>query len=429
MDPDHQFPPNFIWGAATSSHQVEGNNIHNDWWDWEQRGLIREPSGRACDHWNLFREDFKLAKSLGHNAHRFSIEWSRIEPEEGRFNEEALAHYRTVIETLRRECLEPIVTLHHFTLPLWLAKKGGWLSKESPGFFVRYAKKVVESIGENVTYWVTINEPEVYVFKSYWMGEWPPGQKSYDHTYFVITHLLKAHVLAYAAIHELSRVLGRKAPMIGIAKHMSIFTPCNVKSWKDRMATWLRDLAFNHLFIRALIQGRIFYPGLFKIKLPHMNALDFIGLNYYTRGFISYKKGLVVPDIFGDACETGHHHASHVRYNTMKWEIYPEGLYLLVKDLSKYRLPILITENGICAEDDSERARFIREHLAALLKAMNEGAPVIGYLYWSLLDNFEWAEGFGPRFGLIEVDYNTQKRTIRNSARGYSQICKSGKLV
>ncbi len=428
MNPQFRFPQNFLWGSATSSHQVEGNNIHNDWWDWEQKGLIREPSGKACDHWNLFREDFKLARSLHHNAHRFSIEWSRVEPEENFFDEQALTHYKTVIDTLRAENLEPIITLHHFTLPLWLAKQGGWFSPKAPSFFARYAKKVVETIGDRVTYWMTINEPEIYVFKSFWMGEWPPGEKSYDKTYLVISHLLKGHVLAYAAIHQISATLGRARPMVGIAKHMSIFMPCNPKSWKDRMATFFRDMAFNHLFIKALIQGRVFYPGLFKIRLPHMNTLDFIGINYYTRDYISHKQGFAVPNIFGDSCGESHH-PDRKKFNSLKWEVYPEGIYRLVKDLWKYRLPILVSENGICTDHDSERIEFIREHLKALSTAMIEGVNVIGYLYWSLLDNFEWAEGFKPRFGLIEVDYASQKRTIRPSARDYAEIIQSGKLL
>ena len=422
-----QFPGNFLWGSATSSHQVEGDNIHNDWWDWESRGLVKEPSGKACDHWNLFREDFKIAKSLNHNAHRFSVEWSRIEPKEGVFDEAALLHYKTVIETLRSQRIEPIVTLHHFTLPLWLAQQGGWFSSKTPELFARYAKKVVESIGENVTYWMTINEPEVYVFKSYWMGEWPPGEKSYDKTYSVISHLLKAHVLTYVAIYESCRRLGRSEPKVGIAKHMSIFMPCNPSSWKDRMVTWIRDAAFNHLFIKALIRGKIFYPGLFHIRLPHMNTLDFIGLNYYTRDYISHKQGFKVPNIFGDSCQI-HHHPDRQTFNSLNWETYPEGIYTLVKDLWRYRLPILVSENGICTNDDIQRREFIRGHLLALSKALHEGVNVIGYLYWSLLDNFEWAEGFGPRFGLVEVDYATQKRTIRPSAQFFSEICKSGKV-
>ncbi|MBI4372267.1 MAG: glycoside hydrolase family 1 protein, partial [Candidatus Omnitrophica bacterium] len=174
MENNFTFPKYFLWGAATSSHQVEGNNMNNDWSEWEQNGKVKERSGKACDHWNRFREDFELAKSLHHNAHRFSLEWSRIEPEEGTFSDEALSHYRDVIQALKSNGLEPIITLHHFTLPLWLAQKGGWLAKETPEIFARYVQNAVETIGDGVQYWLTLNEPVAYVFKSYLAGEWPP---------------------------------------------------------------------------------------------------------------------------------------------------------------------------------------------------------------------------------------------------------------
>lgn len=421
-----QFPKNFLWGAATSSHQVEGDNFHNDWWEWEQTGRLQEKSAKACDHWNLFREDFKLAKSLHHNAHRFSIEWSRVEPEEGVFDEQALAHYKTVLQTLKDEQLEPVVTLHHFTLPLWLARQGGWVSKKTPAIFARYARKVIESIGDGVSFWVTINEPEIYIYKSYLTGEWPPGETHYDQAYEVAKHLLKGHVLAYAAMKEVVQTLHRKEIQVGIAKHVSFFTPCSNR-WKDRLSTWLRSLIFNHLFIKALIQGRAFYPGFFHVRLPHGDTLDFIGLNYYTRDYIHHCNFLV-PGIFGDPCPVKHKHEIG-KQNFLKWEIYPEGLYHLVKDFSKYKLPILITENGICTDRDEERTQFVAEHLSALAKAMEEGAPVIGYLYWSLLDNFEWAEGFSPRFGFVEVDFETQQRKIRPSANMFSRICQTGTLL
>ena len=427
MPTQHTFPKNFLWGAATSSHQVEGDNFYNDWWDWEQKGLLKEYSGKACDHWNRYEEDFSIAQSLHHNAHRFSIEWSRIEPKEGEFNEEALAHYAKVIKSLKAHHLEPIVTLHHFTLPLWFAKQGGWYSKDAPEKFARYVKKAVESIGEGVTYWMTINEPEVYVFKSYWLGDWPPGEKSYDKSYKVFTHLLKGHVLAYSAIHEVTKLLNRKPVMVGLAKHVSACTPCDADSWKDRVTSWVRNLSFNHLFIKALIHGRIFYPGLFHIKLPRMKTLDFLGLNYYTRDFVRSFKKLSSPEIFGDICGVDHHPIKG-KCNSLQWEIYPEGIYKLVKDFSMYKLPILISENGICTDDDRERVEFIRDHLSALSRAIKEGVSVIGYLYWSLMDNFEWAEGFAPHFGIVEVDYKTQKRTIRPSGHYYAKICETGQL-
>ena len=427
MDRNHYvFPRNFLWGSATSSHQVEGNNIHNDWWEWEQSGRVLEQSGKACDHWNRFHEDFKLAKSLHHNAHRFSVEWSRIEPREGEFSEEALSHYREVIRSLRSNGLEPIVTLHHFTIPLWLAKQGGWVSDRTPELFARFVRKVAESIGEGIRYWITINEPEVYIFKSYLMGEWPPGERSYEKVYRVAAHLLKAHVLAYDVIQSVAETFHRSKTQVGIAKHVAVFTPCYHNSWGDRLSAWLRNLMFNHLFIKALVKGRILYPGFFNIRLPGAQTLDFIGLNYYTRDFV-HNKGFRIPGIFGDVC-TSKHHSDSGKKNFLSWEIYPKGLFHLVKDFSKYRLPILISENGICTDYDKERWEFIQGHLRELARAIEWGAPVIGYLYWSLLDNFEWAEGFSPRFGLVEVDYATQARKVRPSAKAFAQVCQSGTL-
>ncbi|OGW84968.1 MAG: hypothetical protein A3C35_05620 [Omnitrophica bacterium RIFCSPHIGHO2_02_FULL_46_11] len=422
----HVFPKGFLWGAATSSHQVEGDNIHNDWWEWEQTGKVKESSGKACEHWTRFHEDFKLAKSLHHNSHRFSIEWSRIEPHEGEFSEAAISHYRQMIQSLRSVGLEPIITLHHFTLPLWLAKEGGWLSNRSPQLFGRYAQKVAESLGEGIRYWMTINEPEVYIFKSYLTGEWPPGEKAPEKVYKVASHLLKAHVFAYDAIQDTFQKLNRPPTQVGIAKHVAVFSPCSSSLW-DRISVWLRNLMFNHLFIKALIKGRIFYPGFFRIQLPRMKTLDFIGLNYYTRDFVA-NKGFRTPGVFGDVC-TSKHHSDVGKKNFLSWEIYPKGLFLLVKDFSRYHLPILISENGICTEHDEERWQFIHDHLKHLAKAIEEGAPVIGYLYWSLLDNFEWAEGFAPQFGLVEVDYKTQGRKIRPSAKAYAQVCKTGLLL
>ena len=421
-----KFPEHFLWGAATSSHQVEGDNIHNDWWDWEQKGKVREPSGKACDHWNRFHEDFKLAKSLHHNAHRFSIEWSRVEPEEGKFDQQAIAHYQEVIRSLRSNGLEPIVTLFHFTLPLWLAKEGGWVSARTPKLFARYAAKMAESLGEEIHYWMTINEPVVYNFKSYLVGDWPPGEYSYEKAYLVLVHLLKGHVLAYDAIKDSEKALGLEEPQVGIAQHVSFFSPCYSNSWKDKISVWLRNLMFNHLFIQALVKGWIFYPGIFRIRLHRAKTLDFLGLNYYTRNFV-HNKGFRIPGIYGDVCPVGHH-PDVVKKNSLDWEIYSPGLFQLVKDFSKYRLPILIAENGICTRSDALRSEFIVDHLRQLRKAIEWGAPVFGYLYWSLLDNYEWADGFEPRFGLIEIDYKTQERTVRPSALLFSEVCRSGEL-
>jgi len=423
------FPKDFLWGAATSSHQVEGNNTNNDWWEWEQTRLPPHArSGRACDHWNRFEEDFKLAQDLGHTAHRFSIEWSRIEPQENQWDSLALDHYAQVIRSLRSKGIEPIVTLHHFTLPLWLARQGGWYSEKTPQLFARYVEKVTEILGSDVHYWMTLNEPGVYTYKSYLTGEWPPGVKSPEKGLKVFKNLLLGHVLAYEKIKEVYVRKGWKEPMVGIAQSVLIFRACSDRSLRDRVAARFRHWMFNHLFVQALVRGKTYCLGIFSIHLPKAKTLDFIGLNYYTRDFVLHH-GFGFPGILGQACTAT---AEQNRYtgkdNFLSWEIYPQGLYTFLKDFSRYKLPLLISENGLATDDDTERSEFIVEHLKAVALAMEEGAPVIGYLYWSLLDNYEWAEGFVPRFGLIEVNYKTQERKIRDSARKFTEIIRLGKM-
>jgi len=418
------FPQGFLWGSATSAHQVEGNNTNNDWWEWEQNLPLQERSGLADDEWNRFEEDFKLAQELGHTAHRFSIEWSRIEPQEGQWDNKALDHYAQVIRSLRSKGMEPIVTLNHFTLPLWLARKGGWYSDKTPLLFARYVEKVTEALGHDVHYWMTLNEPSVYVYKGYLIGEWPPQVKSPKKAVKVFKNLLLGHVLAYEKIKEVYIQRGWTEPMVGIAQNVLIFRACSETSLRDRIAARFRHWMFNHLFVQALVRGRAYCIGVFSIHLPRAKTLDFIGLNYYTRDFVRHN-GFGFPGILGQACSEQDRYGQD---NALSWEIYPKGLYTLLKDFSRYKLPLLVSENGIATDDDAERTKFIVQHLNAIAMAMKEGAPVIGYLYWSLVDNYEWVEGFASRFGLIAVDFKTQERTIRESARKYEKIIRSGKL-
>lgn len=418
------FPKDFLWGAATSSHQVEGNNTNNDWWEWEETRIPHARSGQACDHWNRFEDDFSLAQSLSHTAHRFSVEWSRIEPSEGQWDDLALKHYAQVVRPLRSKGMEPIVTLHHFTLPIWLARQGGWLSQKTPELFARYVGKVTEALGDDVRYWMTLNEPAVYAYKGYVLGQWPPGERSTKQAYKVIQNMAKAHALAYGMIKDVYAKKGWKSPMVGVAQQVLIFEPSSDRSLWDRLSAGLRDQVVNHLFVRALIRGKASVPGVLSMRLPKAKTLDFIGLNYYTREYVR-NRGFLSRDVAGDDRII---EKPSGRKNSLGWEIYPKGLYTLIKVFSKYKLPILVSENGICTNDDAERSDFIVEHLKALAQAMKEDSPVIGYIYWSLLDNFEWADGFAPRFGLIEVDYATQDRKIRESARKFEQIIRSGKL-
>ena len=418
--------PDFLWGTATSSHQIEGNNSASDWWAWEIQGRLKEPSGLACDSYHRFPEDFEIISRLGHNAHRFSLEWSRFEPEENQWSDEAFHHYDKVFQELRARKIEPMVTLHHFTNPEWFAKKGGWLSDEPVPLFLRYVKRVVEAYGQYVRFWITINEPLVYLYHSFFAGLWPPGIKSYSAALKVFKNQLHAHISAYRIIHSYYEAHFKHRPAVSVAMHMTHFTPCNPHSLADRWAAFTRNWFVNMIFPEALASGYLFFPGLFSEFLPARNTLDFIGINYYTRDFIRYNglfgEGAFLGTVYPIEDCTG---SAAAERNVMGWEVYPEGLYGLLKSLGRrFRLPLMVTENGICAQEDSQRARFIQQHLVSLLKARSEGIPVTGYFYWSLLDNFEWAHGFGPRFGIVEVDYRTQERKVRSSAQVLSEMCR-----
>ena len=406
---DNKFPKNFLWGAATSSYQVEGNNSFCDWWDWELKGKLEFHSGIACNHYELYQEDFDIAKALGHNCHRFSIEWSRVEKEEGIFDEKELNHYRDVVRALRERNLEPVVTLHHFTNPNWLLEKGGWDNPEIVDYFLRYVEKIVSYLADDVTYWVTINEPMVFVYNSYLLGIWPPQKKSFSHSMKVMRNLIKAHNKAFSLIHKIYKDKLLAKPRVGIAKNTRLFMPCLYKNYLiNKLAARFRDRFFNQIFLDAIKKHS-----------------DFIGVNYYTRDIVIVKN-LSLNAFWANNCGDSHHIITW--RNSLGWETYPEGIFDSLVSLKKYNLPILITENGSCQEKDENYFRFIYEHLKYVKKAIDLGVPVIGYIYWSLMDNFEWDKGFGPRFGLVEVDYNSLKRTIRKSAWDFSTICKNNSL-
>ncbi|MBI3458129.1 MAG: glycoside hydrolase family 1 protein [Candidatus Rokubacteria bacterium] len=420
------FPETFLWGAATSAHQVEGHNVHSDWWAWEAAGRVRERSARSSDHYEQFEADFDLAKRLHHTTHRLSLEWSRLEPEPGRWDEQAIAHYQDVIRALRERDLEPIVTLFHFTSPRWFSEQGGWRHPGAMGRFRRYVERVLDAIGPSVRYWLTFNEPAIYVYQGYVAGVWPPGQRSWPAASRVLERLLHAHTMAYHLIH--TRLDGQgPPPSVGFAKHMVVFSPCNPRSHKDRLATWVRHSYFNGVIAESFERGHLL-PRLQHVfqRTVHRRYLDFIGLNYYTRDFVHFK-GWSGGRLFGEICSLAHHRDAGAR-NSLGWEVYPEGIYECLTQLSRAGLPILVTENGICTADEAERPQFIHDHLAQVARAMEEGVPVLGYLYWSLLDNFEWHEGFAPRFGLIEVDYATLARRIRPSAEYLARVAQTGCL-
>ncbi len=389
------YPDGFLWGSGTSAHQTEGDNRRNDWWVFEQEGHTRdgEVSGAACEEWSRYADDFALAAELGQNAHKLSVEWSRIEREPGVFDDEALAHYEDVLKCLRSLGIKSFVVLHHFTNPLWLAATGGWEDPESPRRFAEYTRVVVERLGGLADAWITINEPMLLAAFGYFTGYWPPQRTSWRAGLRVARNLMLAHRLAYKVIKELIPDAN-----VGVAVNTTAF------ELSPRQAIWER-----------LLVGPVDWFGNLWFLDRVREELDFVGLQYYSRTSVRSL-------MFGDpsAGPLG----ESLPVTDVGWAIYPEGLHKVVrKAWRRYQLPIYITENGLADHADVIRKVFIRDHLRCLLDAIDEGADVRGYFHWSLVDNFEWREGFRPRFGLIEIDYATQKRTVRDSARYYERIC------
>jgi len=387
----YKFPQGFLWGTATSSHQIEGNN-ENNWSLWEKKGNIKDKSisGRACNSWELYAEDIKLCKELNNNSYRFSIEWSRIEPKKGKFSKEALDHYQRIIKECKKNGIEPIVTLYHWTQPLWFSNLGGWTNKNSPLFFKKYTEQVARHLGNDVKFWCTINEPMIYAYNSYLKGKWTPQEKSFFKFKKVISNLIKAHKLAYFSLHDAN---GRCK--VSIAKNNQFFEPY-IDNFVNKIAVKFIKNYWNHYFLR-------------KIE----DEIDYIGLNYYFHNLIFFSlKGYVTMN-------------ENKKINDMGWEIYPLGIYKVLKELKQYNKPIYILENGLADSKDENRQNFITEHLRYINRAIKEGIDVRGYFHWSLLDNFEWSEGYEPKFGLYKVNFKTFQRTARPSARIYSDICKN----
>lgn len=407
-----KFPQDFLWGAATSAYQVEGNNCNADWWLWEKEAA-REESQAACRHYELYTLDFDLAKRLHHNAHRLSIEWSRIEPKPGKFSQKELQHYLDVILALRRRNIEPIVTLHHFTNPVWFSKSGGWVNPWSVIRFRRYCNFVIPHLARHVRYWITINEPTIYISHAYILGIWPPQVQSYLKAVAVEENLAWAHVKAYSLIHKIYRKLNLGKPSVSIAQNTMAFV-YRKNDLKKRLAAYLRDRLYNLGFLERIMRHNIV-----------RNSMDFIGINYYSRQVVDVRR----LRLMNLAMDTREAKFSRCEKNSLGWDVYPRGIYEVLMELKKYHLPVMITENGICTADDGQRWKYIYDHLKNIHRAMRKGVRVTGYLYWSLLDNFEWDKGFAPRFGLIGVDYHTYKRTIRKSARKFARVCKTGILT
>lgn len=411
-DVNLNFTKDFLWGASVSAHQVEGGN-HNQWTVWELahaaelaktaehryghllrwediKSQAKDPanyvSGRAVDHYNRYQEDFKLLKKLKLNTLRFGVEWSRLEPEEGEWNQEALDHYRTYIEKLREMDIEPVINLWHWTVPVWFADKGGFAKGANLKYFDRFVSKINQEYGHLIRYVITLNEPNNYASFGYLLGTWPPGEKNLVHTSITYWNLVRAHRRAY-------RIIKRSHPetQVGIAAQLANIQAKRPHNLFDEMSTKVMRYVWNWWFLRRIRRQQ-----------------DFIGFNYYFSDYYTgvFKRGNPKTPL-----------------NDMGWYMEPEGLYpLLLRIWSRYKKPIIITENGVADARDEYRRWWIEESIVAMQRAVSEGVKIKGYFHWSLLDNFEWADGYWPKFGLVSVDReHGLERKIRPSAKWFAE--------
>jgi beta-glucosidase len=407
-----QFPKRFLWGASTAAHQVEGSN-HNQWSVWELENAkakaaqaeyhldeydswddikhdAKQPdnyvSGALGDHYQRYEEDFDMIQKMHMNAYRFSVEWSRIEPSEGVWNAEALAHYKYYILSLKKRGIEPVMTLFHFTLPVWFTDKGGFEHRSNVTYFTRFVEKVVSEVGTHVRLIITINEPEVYVFESYYLQNWPPNKSNPLLALHVMNNLALAHKRSSKIIHGINRRF-----KVSIAKNSNYFYAGD-DAWISRTSAAVGQYFQDDFIIKKFIK-----------------QCDFLGVNYYqSQRFYGYRI-----------------HNPSEKHSDVQWELAPADIQFALERLhEKYHIPMIITENGLADWDDSRRQWWITQTLIGMQKAMSHGVQLQGYLHWSLMDNFEWAYGKWPRFGLMQLDYKTGERSLRPSAKWFGRVIK-----
>jgi beta-glucosidase len=388
------FPNGFLWGTATAAHQVEGSNVNNDWWDFEHDPAsgVAEPSGDACDQLHRYRDDIAMVAELGFGVYRFSVEWSRIEPAEGEFSTAALDHYRRVLDACHRHRVLPCVTFHHFTTPRWAAADGGWEQPRIVDRFARFCERTAAYLGDLISIANTINEPNIVSLMGWLVGAFPPGCRDLGRYATVNEHLKAAHARAYEVLKS-----GPGDYRVGSAVAMGDWW---IEPGTDADATLART--------RAMHEDQ---------HLEAARAGDFVGVQAYSRTRLS-AAGLPLGPEPGVRVVA-----------SMGYEFWPDALAVAVRHAAAVTgLPVIVTENGIGTDDDAERVEYTTGALRGLASCIADGIDVRGYFHWSLLDNFEWALGYGPKFGLVAVDRATQTRTPKPSARWLGEIARQNEL-
>ena len=397
-------------GVASAATQIEGGDTTHSWNAWAEKGHIKDGSSpcRANNHYQLWKEDTDLMHRMDIGIYRFGVEWARIEPEQGVYDQEAIKHYQDEIARLTKYGIKPLVTLHHFTNPMWFEEMGAFTKAENVKYFLSFVKEVVIAFGSTVNEYITINEPNVYATFGYFYGDWPPGDKSFFKATRVMSVMVAAHIRAYRLIHRVRKGLGYDDTKVSFANHMRVFDPADPKNPVHIVAVKATERFFQGSLSKAMYIGEFSWPISNVLDIPSGIYCDFIGINYYTRSTV---KGIA------DGIKEG------APINDLGWEIYPEGIVRCAqKAYNILQAPIYITENGTCDNTDSFRSRYIYEHLKQISES---DLPFERYYHWCFCDNFEWIEGETARFGIVKINYETQERAVNKSGEFFSEIIKN----
>lgn len=402
------FPPGFLWGCATAAHQVEGGCTNNNWWRWEQLGGIQtgESSLTANDEWHRYPEDFGILSRLHNNAHRFSIEWSKVEPKPGCFDETAIEHYRDVLCELRRLGMTPLVTLLHFTTPLWFEDRGGWTGPGAVEAWLAFVERVARDLGDLVGLWCTVNEPNIMAFGGWVGGEFPPGRvRDVPGFYRVLRALRRAHEAAYHLLHRLTPGIG-----VGLAHNRWFLIPERLIP-RDRFAAAFATATMERWPVRPWRWDPV-------VEAP----CDWVGLNHYTGQLIRFDPTRPAELLTRRSRPCG------LPESDFGWALNARWMRQALRELKRLGKPVYVTESGVSAHDDRIRVAYLPELLAEVWGAIQEGVDVRGYFHWTAVDNFEWAQGYSQPFGLIAFDPVTQERTVKPSGKVFATIARRNAL-
>lgn len=400
-----------LLGVATAATQIEGGDVNSNWNDWYRQGRIKDHTDPATgnDHWENWETDVELMAQMGMQVYRFGVEWARIIPEPGVINEDAIDRYRQEIKALKAKGIEPLLTIHHFSNPMWFERLGAFTRRENLRHYLDLVALIAERFGDLVSDYITINEPNVYATNGYFFAQWPPAKTSFSNTVKVLENMAYCHIQAYKILHEIRSAMGYDDTKVGVANHLRVFTPKDEKNLWHKTCAKLTEYLFQSALLKAMTLGEFSFPLRNFAHLPKGEYSDFHGVNYYSRSTVS---GI------GDG----------VRENSPRtdlgWEIYPEGITECAAML--YRLlprPLWVTENGTCDNDDRFRSRYIYEHLKTVCES---SLPFARYYHWCFCDNFEWIEGNSAKFGLVSVDPVSRQRSVKNSGQFYAAIIARG---